>query len=78
MKPDHDLIWLTLGAVLLFGAAAVYSGTVLAFVGKTRGLKSPPRFAVTIFRIWFSLLAGGALWLLVSSLHGQFARAGGL
>jgi len=69
MKPDHDLILMTLGAVLLFGAAAIYSGSLLAFVGKTRGLKAPPRCAVTIFRVWFALLAGGALWLLVAALH---------
>lgn len=77
MKPDHDLIWLTLGAVLLFGAAAVYSNKVMAFVGKTRGLKAPPRFAVTIFRIWFALLAAGSLWMLLAGLHGPLHRAGG-
>jgi hypothetical protein len=69
MKPDHDLILMTVGAVVLFGAAAIYSGSVLAFVGKTRGLKAPPRFAVTIFRVWFAFLSGGALWLLVAALH---------
>lgn len=76
MKPDHDALWLTVGAVFVFGALAVYSGTVLSFLGKTRGLKSPPRFAVTIFRLWFALLAAGALWLLLASHQGFFHRPG--
>lgn len=76
MTPDPDLLWMTIGAALLFGAAALYAESLLAFVGRTRGLKSPPHFAVIVFRVWFGLLAAGALWLLLSGRHGLLGRSG--
>lgn len=76
MSSDPDLLWITGGATLVFAAAAIYAGSLTAFLGRTRRLKAPPRFAVIIFRVWFSLLAAGALWLLVAGRHGLLGRAG--
>ena len=76
MTPDRDLLWITLGAILAFAALAVFSPRVLFFLGKTRGLKRPPRGAVTIFRIWFTLLTAGAIWLLLAGSHGLLTRPG--
>jgi len=76
MTPDRDLVWLTIGAVIFFGAAAIYAETLLAFLGRTRRLSSPPRFAILIFRVWFGLLATGALWLLLAGRHGLLSRSG--
>ena len=76
MSPDRDLIWITIGAVVVFGALAVYSGRVLRFLGKTRGLKAPPPAAILVFRLWFTLLACGAVWLLLAGHPGLFGRPG--
>lgn len=76
MTRDPDLLWITVGAVLAFGAAAAYAGSLLAFLGRTRRLKTPPRFAVIIFRVWFGLLSAGALWLLLLGRQGLLSRSG--
>jgi len=76
MTSDPDLLWITGGTTLLFGAAAVYGASLLRFLGAKRGLKPPPRSVIMIFRIWFGLLAAGAFWLLLSGHHALLGRLG--
>ena len=76
MSPDPNLPFITLSAAVLFGAAALFADPLLMKLGRLRGLKPPPRSIVMIFRIWFAVLAGGSLWLLLASHHGLLSRLG--
>ena len=77
MNPDHDLFWITSGALAAFLALTIYSRSILVFLGRTRRLRPPPPLVVTVFRLWFALLSAGALWLLLAGPHGLLSSRTG-
>ena len=72
MTPDHEQFALTGYATLIFGAIALFFGTL---VRRTRRRLTPAhQRLVLVFRLWFGALALGTLYLTLFGKTGLFPR----
>lgn len=75
MTPDHELLLSTAFATVVFGAIALFFGKVLRRVERARrAFKPPHRTLELVFRLWFAVLALGALYLTLFGHTGLFPR----
>ena len=73
MHPDPELVLLTGLAVVLFSGAAIFFPHFPAHMQRRRNVTPPPAFVMTIFRLWFAVLALASVGLLFFSPHGLLA-----
>ncbi len=68
MTRDPGLITLTAVTAGVFAAIAIFFGTFIRSFARKRRLKLPPRSLEIVFRLFFAILALGALYL---AFHGR-------
>ncbi len=74
LTQDPELLTFTLLATVSFALIALFFGTVLRRLARARRLKLPHRTLELVFRLWFAVLALGALYLTLFGRAGLFPK----